>query len=125
MYNMYLSYFVIAIGGQPENDWVDILQVSIPADSSQNSLMNGPDTVRAMTFLYQASSFIKFADLTGVILIPLISSYSILTYSSTVKSNIQLTAWAPNSTHFYSQVQVSNSVACQFISGFILFYKPS
>ncbi len=99
-----MSYFVIAIGSQPENDWIDILSVMIPADPTQNSLMGGQNTIRAMNFQYTATSFIKFSDLTNITMMTFISSYVLTTYSAGVNTQVLLAAWALNSTTFLSKI---------------------
>ncbi len=103
-FNMFMSYFVVAIGSQPENDWIDMVTVMIPADPTQNSLMGGQNTIRDMTFQYTASSFIKFSNITPITMITFISSYVMTTYIPGTNTHILLTAWELNSTTFLSKI---------------------
>lgn len=102
---VYVSYFLIAIGNQPENDWIDLLPVYVPADPLFNSLMNGQDSVRSMSWQYGVASFLtRITSLTGITLVPFISSYCGYVYSGSALTTVQLTAWILNSTDFMAKV---------------------
>ena len=87
--------------------------------------MNGNSYTRSLEWDSQASNFITFADLTGVSFLTFISSIKTLTYSSTVTTQVQISAWAVNTTYFKTKLSVTAFVACKYFVGFILFYKPS
>ena len=66
-----------------------------------------------------------FSDLTDVTFLTFITSIKTLTYSSAVVTQVQLSAWAFNTTHFTTKVAVPGSVDCKFLLGFVLFYRDS
>lgn len=77
-----------------------------------------------MQWTYQASSFTRFSDLTGVTITTFISSIKAIGMSTTI-NQIQLTSTIINSTHFQGQLTATNNTACYLFIGFYFFYKTS
>jgi hypothetical protein len=77
-----------------------------------------------MSWQYTISSFTKFSTLNGLNLVPFITSFNMIIYSSAARTQMQFSASVINSTDFVIKIEVQNFVNLKFLLGFVLFYQP-